>query len=110
MNALVWVIGVPIVLALLGAAYIRRNRDKPSGEPAVPVRRPAGGRTGSCGQQTEVWHVASSDVEPYYIAYCACEWMGPARDGADPKAQEKATADAYGHSGNVAPNVVRPLG
>jgi hypothetical protein len=48
-NALVWVIGVPIVLAVIGTVFVQRYRDRPTG--GRPVQRPAGVRTGQRGPE-----------------------------------------------------------
>ena len=110
-TSLLWVVLVPVVLAVIGTVFITRHRSKQDVAEPVPVERPAGVRPGSCDQLTEIWHVVvgGTDAVPFFAAYCACEWVGPARDEADPDACAKATADAYGHGGNVAPNVVRPV-
>jgi hypothetical protein len=115
-TALVWtslllLVLIPFVLAGIATVFIQRQRHKSDAEPPVPVKRPADVRPGDCDQLTEVWHViAVEDVPAYFVASCQCEWAGPARDAAEPDACDKATADAYAHGANVAPNVVRPLG
>jgi hypothetical protein len=81
------------------------------------VERPSDVIEGSCPQQGEVWYVAQrhaprhkrDDFAPYFVARCACEWVGTAFDAQDPTALNAACVEAFGHGGAVAPNVVRVL-
>lgn len=102
-----------------------RWRDKHEGPraPVLPsdavlvVERPAGVVGGSCAQQVEVWYVAlrnaprrrRDDFDPYFIARCACEWVGTAHDAQDAGALRAVSAEAFGHSRAVAKDVVRVL-
>lgn len=94
----------------------RRASVLPS-DAVLVVERPSGVVKGSCPQQVEVWYVAlrgaprrrHDDFDPYFVARCACEWVGTAHDARDAGALGIASAEAYGHGSAVAPNVVRIL-
>jgi hypothetical protein len=102
-----------------------RSRDKREAPraPVLPpdavlvVQRPGGVGRGSCPQQVEVWYVAlrnaprrrRDDFDPYFIARCACEWIGTAHDAQDEGALRAACAEAFGHGNAVAEDVVRML-
>ncbi|MGV9311105.1 hypothetical protein ACWDR0_02780 [Streptomyces sp. NPDC003691] len=65
----------------------------------------------------EIWHVRYANPPrrdrdqyvPYFIASCSCEWVSEAHDAADPRAEERARADARGHSPQVAEGITYPL-
>ena len=78
--------------------------------------QPAGVVPGDCAGPCEVWHVVDRSYPrnrkaagPFFVARCACEWVGDAHPDDNTAACELATADAYRHSSNVAPNVQHPL-
>ena len=78
--------------------------------------RPHGVAPGDCAGPCEVWHIVDRSyprnhkaTEPYFIARCACEWLGESHLDDNAAACERATADAYRHTANVWPNVERPL-
>ncbi|MEU6770588.1 hypothetical protein [Streptomyces sp. NPDC046759] len=48
-------------------------------------------------------------MEPYFIARCACEWIGAAHDAQVAGALAAAAAEAFDHGQLVAPMVVRVL-
>lgn len=57
--------------------------------------------------QAEVWHVRVGRDEPdYYIAHCACDWVGTSYDKSEPGAEQSARREATYHSANVASAVV----
>jgi hypothetical protein len=48
---------------------------------------------------------AEDDFEPYVVAMCDCGWLGDFHESSEP-----AFSDAYEHSSNVLPDVIRPIG
>jgi hypothetical protein len=60
----------------------------------------------------EGWHVVDSGpkpaFDPYFVAHCDCNWVGPPQTGRD--AERDAFADARAHTPNVRAAVVNPLG
>jgi hypothetical protein len=59
----------------------------------------------------EVWYVVDNKqpptFEPYYVAHCSCDWVGPARPGVD--GADVARRDALAHTPKVSVEVTRPL-
>jgi hypothetical protein len=43
--------------------------------------------------------------EPYFVAICACGWLGETR-----QSSEEAFRDAHDHDTNVSEEIVRPVG
>ncbi|WP_182905870.1 hypothetical protein [Microbispora sp. H13382] len=108
---------------MFGKSRHKRGEHDDRRAPVLPsdavliVERPSGVVEGYCPQQVEVWYVAlrdaprrrRNDFEPYFVARCACEWVGTAHDAQVAGALEAASAEAFGHGRVVAPNVVRML-
>ncbi|HVH52240.1 MAG TPA: hypothetical protein VM690_08855 [Gaiellaceae bacterium] len=47
----------------------------------------------------------ATQFDPYFIAMCECDWLGPAR-----QSSEEAFQDAYAHTDNVDKDLKRPVG
>ena len=111
-----------LVIMIVGAAglwaWVRwRVRTEKPAEPGALVVRPEGVTSGDCAGPGEVWHVVDNSYPrnrnaagPYFIAHCACDWVGGAHPADNAAACKMATVDAYRHSANILPNVTRPLG
>lgn len=67
----------------------------------------------ACAGPAQIWRVSDSEArkptfEPFYVAHCACDWAGPAREGG--QAESLARSDALEHTDNVTTEVLAPLG
>lgn len=96
---------VPLVLLTVLIGYrVVSGRGVPT-----PRRRDAATAT---SHKAEVWHVKDNQspptFDPYYVAHCSCDWVGPARTTAD--AESRAFDDARTHTPDVAAGVAQPLG
>lgn len=53
----------------------------------------------------DVRPTSDDDFEPYVVAICECGWIGDFHETTEP-----AFSDAYGHSPEMTPDPIRPLG